>query len=110
MSASDATYDAGMNASTRASTRTGRTAGTGLAGELGHGLVEHLDVELEAEGGHVARLLGTEQVAGAPDLEVAHGDLEARAELGVVGERRQAGAGLRGELASHRDRADRRGR
>ena len=34
-------------------------------------------------------LLGAEQVAGAADLEVAHRDLEAGAELGVVGERRQ---------------------
>ena len=42
----------------------------------------------------MTRLLGAEQVAGAADLEVAHRDLEARAELGVVGERREAGSGL----------------
>ena len=73
--------------------------GAGLPGELGHGLVEHLDVELEAERRDVTRLLGAEQVAGAADLEVAHRDLEAGAELGVVGERRQARARLRRQLA-----------
>ena len=54
------------------------------------GLVEHLHVELEAERRDVAGLLVAEQVAGAADLEVAHGDLEAGAELGVVAERAQA--------------------
>ena len=54
------------------------------------GLVEHLHVELEAERGDVAGLLVAEQVAGAAQLEVAHGDLEAGAELGVVRQRRQA--------------------
>ncbi len=34
-------------------------------------------------------LLVAEQVAGAADLQVAHRDLEARAELGVVRQRRQ---------------------
>ena len=53
-------------------------------------LVEHRHVELEADRRDVARLLVAEQVAGAADLEVAHRDLEAGAELGVVGERRQA--------------------
>ena len=56
---------------------------------------EHLDVELEAERGDVAGLLGAEQVAGAADLEVAHRDREAGAELGVVGERREPRARLR---------------
>ena len=88
-----------MKASTRASTRTGPHRGAGLAGELGHGLVEHLDVELEAERRDVAGLLGAEQVAGAADLEVAHRDLEAGAELRVVGERRQPRARLRRQLA-----------
>ena len=60
---------------------------------------EQLDVELEAERGDVARLLGAEQVAGAADLEVAHRDREAGAELGVVGERRQPRPRLRRQLA-----------
>ena len=42
----------------------------------------------------MARLLLAEQVAGAADLQVAHGDLEAGAQLGVVGQRRQALARL----------------
>ena len=88
-----------MKASTRASTRTGRTAARAWPGELGHCLVEHLDVELEAERRDVTGLLGAEQVAGTADLEVAHRDLEAGAELGVVGERRKPGAGLRRQLA-----------
>ena len=67
-------YEAGTYASTRASTRTGRARGARLAGQLGDGLVQHLDVELEPERGDVARLLGAEQVAGAADLEVAHRD------------------------------------
>jgi hypothetical protein len=37
----------------------------------------------------VPGLLRAEQLAGAADLEVAHRDREAGAELGVVGERRQ---------------------
>src|SRR5204863_3891719 len=56
-------------------------------------------VELEPESGDVARLLGTEQVAGAADLEVAHRDRESGAQLGVVGERREARAGLLRQLA-----------
>ena len=72
----------------RASTRTGRA-------QLGDRLVQELDVELEADGGDVARLLRAEQLAGAADLEVAHRDREAGAELGVVGERREPRARLR---------------
>ena len=87
-----------MYASTRASTRTGRTATRACPVSSGDGLVQHLDVELEAERGDVPRLLGAEQVAGAADLEVAHRDLEPGPELGVVGERREPGARLRGEL------------
>src|SRR3954471_7346932 len=60
-------------------------------------LVEHAHVQLEAEGGDVAGLLVAEQVAGAADLEVAHGDLEAGAELGVVAQRAQALRRLLGE-------------
>ena len=43
-------------------------------------------------------LLRAEQLSGAADLEVAHGDREAGAELGVVGEGREAGASLRRQL------------
>ena len=46
----------------------------------------------------MARLLRAEQVAGAADLEVAHRDREAGAELGVVGERREPCARLGRQL------------
>ncbi len=60
-----------------------------LALQLGDHLVDHLAVQVVADGGDVARLAGAEQVAGAPDLEVAHGDLEAAAELGGLTDRLQ---------------------
>ena len=53
-----------------------------LALELGDRLLEHGRVGLEADGGDGARLLGAEQIAGAADLEIVRGDLEAGAELG----------------------------
>ena len=45
----------------------------------------------------MARLLVAEQVAGAADVEVAHRDLEAGAELGVVGEGREPRRRLLGQ-------------
>ena len=56
---------------------------------LGHRLGDHLAVEVVADGGDVARLRLAEQVAGAADLEVAHGDLEPAAELGRLADRLQ---------------------
>ena len=47
----------------------------------------------------MAGLLRAEQLAGAADLEVAHRDREAGAELGVVGERGEPRPRLRGQLA-----------
>ena len=47
----------------------------------------------------MAGLLRAEQLAGAADLEVAHRDREAGAELGVVGERREPRPRLVGQLA-----------
>ena len=82
LEASASMYVAGTYASTRASTRTGRTA-TRLAHGLGDRLVQHLDVELEAEGRDVTGLLRAQGIAGAADLEVAHRDLEAGSELSV---------------------------
>src|SRR2546425_1265221 len=70
-----------------------------VARELGDGLVQELDVELEADGRNVTRLLGTEQLAGAADLEIAHRDREAGAKLRMVGQGREAGTRLRGQLA-----------
>ena len=45
-----------------------------LALQVGDGLGQQLAVQLEADGGDVARLLVAEQVAGAAQLEVAHRD------------------------------------
>ena len=61
-----------------------------LALQLVHRLLQHLRVHLEADRRDVAALLVAQQVAGAADLQVAHGDLEAGAQLGVVGQRLQA--------------------
>ena len=68
-----------------------------LALQLGHRLVHHLAVEVVADGGDVAALVLAEQVAGAADLEVAHGDLEAAPELGGLADRAEPLVGLLGE-------------
>ena len=68
-----------------------------LALHLGHRLGDHLAVEVVADGGDVAGLGLAEQVAGAADLEVAHGDLEAAAELGGLADRLQPLVGLLGQ-------------
>ncbi len=47
-------------------------------------MAEELAVEVEADLGDVAGLFGAEEVAGAADFEVAHGDFEAGAEGGVL--------------------------
>ncbi len=69
------------------------------------GLVDHLQVQLEAECGDVAGLLVAEEVAGAAQLEVAHRDLQAGAQVGVVGERGEPLRRRLGELAGTRVRA-----
>ena len=69
----------------------------GFAAGLGHRLGHQLDVEVVADGGDVARLVAAEQVARPADLEVSHGDLEPRAELGVLADRAQPLVGLLGE-------------
>ena len=84
-------YSGGTYAVTGRSTRTGAASASCSPGQLVHGLLEHLRVHLEADRGDVPALLVAEQVAGAADLEVGHGDLEAGAEVGVVAQRR-AGA------------------
>ena len=87
-----------------------------LALELADRLGDHLAVEVEADRGDVARLLAAEQVARAADLEVAHRDLEARAEVGELADRLQPLVRLLGEhavgagAAGTRTRAGRGGR
>ncbi|CAB4882033.1 unannotated protein [freshwater metagenome] len=55
-----------------------------------HRLIEHGEIELEPQRRDVPGLLIAEQVSGTADLQVAHRDLEAGAQLRVVGERAQA--------------------
>jgi hypothetical protein len=43
-----------------------------------------LAVQLEAHRRNVSALLRSEQVAGSPDFEIAHGDFEAAAEARVL--------------------------
>ena len=64
-----------------------------------HGVAEHLNVHLEADGGDRAMLLGTEQVAGAADLQVAERDLEAHAQLVQARHHVQSLVGVLGQRA-----------
>src|SRR5439155_20851917 len=68
-----------------------------LALQLRHRFTHHLDVEVVADGSDVTRLALAEEVAGPPDLEVAHGDLEPRTELGGLADRLQPLVGVVGE-------------
>ena len=61
--------------------------------EFLYGLIQHLEVHVEAHGGDVAVLLPTEQVARAPQLQIQSGDLEACAEIGKLAQRSQPFAG-----------------
>ena len=45
--------------------------GAPLPRELGDGFTQELDIQLEAEGGEVTVLLGSEELSGPADLEVA---------------------------------------
>src|SRR5918997_311630 len=60
----------------------------GLCGE--DRVLEHRLVELEADLADVPRLLVAEQVAGAADVEVVAGEVEAGAEAVEIGEHFQA--------------------
>jgi len=55
------------------------------AAQLGHGLGQQLHVHVVADQGDVPGLVGPEQVAGAADLQVLHGDGHARAQVLVGG-------------------------
>ncbi len=68
-----------------------------LALHLGDGFGDHLAVQVVADGGDVSRLRFAEEVAGAADLEVAHRDLETRAQFGRFADRAQAFVCLLGE-------------
>ncbi len=57
-------------------------------------LAQQLAVEFKADGGDVPALLGAEQVAGAADFQVAHGDFEAAAECCELLDGGHAAAGI----------------
>jgi len=60
----------------------GALVGSGFGAlELGDGALEHLDIEVEADGFDVAVLLATEHVAGTTKFEVESGNSEAGAEF-----------------------------
>ena len=62
----------------------------GIVPVLGEGLADEPDVEVESHIRDVTALLTAQEVARTPDLEVLHRDLHARAEVGVLRDRRQA--------------------
>ena len=53
-----------------------------FAAQLGHGLLHHLGVEIDAHGRDLSRLLLAQQVPGAPQLQIQRRNLEPRAEIG----------------------------
>ena len=58
--------------------------------ELADGLFQQLAVQLVADRGDVAALLRAQDVAGAADFQVAHGDGEAGAHVAELLDRLQA--------------------
>src|SRR6185503_6887297 len=71
--------------------------------QLSDRLLEDPAVGVEAHGRDVAVLLSAEQVAGAPDLEIAERDPEPRSERLVTRDRRQALVRLLGQLTDGRE-------
>ncbi len=63
--------------------------GVALARKV-HRRCQHLGEQVEAHRAHVAALLGAQQAARAADLQVAHGNAHAAAQLGVLAERGKA--------------------
>ena len=73
-----------------------------LALELRHRLPDEPHIKVEADRRNVPGLLATEQVAGAPDLQVLHRHLHAGTEVGVLGDRGKPIVRLLGERAVRR--------
>ena len=88
-------------------------AGVVIAARLGHGLAQHLRKQVKAHARQVAVLLGSHKRAGAADLQVAHGDAHAAAQVLELGKCGQARRGLLGEwqlAREHKVRVGLRGR
>ena len=60
-------------------------AGVVIAARLGHRLAQHLRKQVKAHARQVAVLLGAHKRAGAADLQVAHGDAHAAAQVLELG-------------------------
>ena len=83
-------------------------AGSDHAGlEVEDRLLQHRLIELEADFLDVAGLLLAEQIAGAADIEVVRGQLEARAQRFQRLQHLQPPLGLRGDLLLRRQREQR---
>ena len=61
---------------------------------VGDGLLEKLAVQVKADGGDVAALLGAEQVARSADFQVAHGYFESGTQFRVLFDGGDALAGV----------------
>ena len=88
-------------------------AGVVIAARLGHGLAQHLRKQVKAHARQVTVLLGAHQRAGAANLQVAHGDTHAAAQVLELGKCSQARRGLLGErqlAREHKVRVGLRGR
>ena len=70
----------------------------GLLLELGHAILQELAVQLKAHGGDVAGLLLPQEVAGAPDFQVLHGQAEARPQVGEAPDGAHALPGVGGQF------------
>ena len=88
-------------------------AGIVIAARLGHGLSQHLRKQVKAHTRQVAVLFGTHERTGAANLQVAHGDAHAAAQVLELGKRGQARRGLLGQrqlAGEHKVRVCLRGR
>ena len=81
-----------------------------LALQLAHGLFQQAHVRVEADRVDVPVLLAAQQIAGAAQLQIERGDLEAGAQVAEFLERRQPLARDLGQLRVGLEPADRRRR
>ena len=77
--------------------------GLDLALQLAHRALQHGGVELEAHGLDVSALLAAQQIAGAAQLQVERRDLEARAQVAELFQRRQPASRQVGQVAVGRN-------
>ncbi len=71
-----------------------------LALHLADGSIEHLGIELEADGFDMSALLAAEQISRAAQFQIKRRDFEARAQIGKFFQRRQSSARDRRQFES----------